>query len=170
MVTLVKETGDVVENANSYVDVAESDDFADEILLTPSEWKDLDTADKEIRLIRATRLIDTLVKWNSDIEDTDQELAWPRKEFDDNTGRTIKNDVVPDAVKEATFMLAYQESQSGSLFETQDVVKSERYGRTQVEYATTTQSREYGDSGLFLRRLRVLGYASGEANIGVRRS
>lgn len=94
-------------SSNSFATVSEADDYFDERLNT-SDWDDASTDDKERALIMATRRIDreTFEGTRVDPDPEDQQLAWPRTGVVDQDGRVFDNDVIPDAIKHATFELA----------------------------------------------------------------
>ena len=163
------EDGTIVSGADSYLSLSESDTIAEELLLDPTEWTGLSDPDKEKYLKRATKEVDLKNNWNSEIKDREQALAWPREEFKDVAGRTIKNDIVPQLVKEATLFLAYNQATEGSTFTVSPSVKSESYGDTSVEYSGVAGNSN-GEADFFLRLLRQNGYSSGSSIVRVYRN
>jgi len=166
---ITPEDGSVVSGANSYVSVSDSDSIADELLIDPSEWITLSQNQKEKYLKRATRELDLKNNWASDVKDTDQALGWPREEFEDAAGRTVKDDIVPQLVKEATVFLAHNQVVNGSTFAKTDKVTEESYGDTSVTYAGVSGD-SVGEADFFLKLLRSKGYASSTSIVNVYRS
>ena len=66
---------------NSYASIAFADDYA--LLRVPSDtvqaaWAALDTPDKSMYLVNATRFLDSAAVWIGDRYSRDQQLDWPR--------------------------------------------------------------------------------------------
>lgn len=160
---LVEEDGTIVSGANSYLSEEESDTIADDLLIDPTEWTGLSSAQKELYLKRATMELDLKNNWVSEIKDTDQELAWPREEFEDKAGRTVADNIVPQIVKEATLFLAHYQATEGSTFSNSTGVTEESYGDTSVTYAGVEGGNTNGEADFFLKLLRSKGYSSGSA-------
>jgi len=116
--TLTKETGAGLVDANSYADVADGDAYHAGHLYA-SAWTGATTASKTAALVMATRLIDAEYQFGS-VQTTDgQALAWPRYRCPDpDRDATLRvglllaaenwvpEDSVPKAVVQATCELA----------------------------------------------------------------
>ena len=116
--TLIKETGAGLANANAYADVADGDAFHDGHLYA-TEWTGATTASKTAALVMATRLIDAEYQF-SGVKTTDsQTLLWPRYRCPDPdrdatlrvglllaSENCVPEDSVPKAVIQATCELA----------------------------------------------------------------
>jgi hypothetical protein len=76
--TLVKEDGTGMSNANTYASVADGDSYH-EAHLYASDWTGATTATKEAALAMATRLIDGSYQFNGFKYTTEQALQWPRE-------------------------------------------------------------------------------------------
>src|SRR5258708_19869675 len=75
--TLIKEDGTGVANANSYVDANDGDAYHEGHLYV-SAWTAATTANKEAALVFATRLIDAEFQFNCWRSNDEQALQWPR--------------------------------------------------------------------------------------------
>ena len=105
--TLNKEDGTGMADANSYADVADGDMFH-EAHLYASAWTGATEQRKEAALMMATRLIDSQFQFRGFRAHGEQALQWPRTECPDPDrvsvgwgGRTpecVEPDVVPTAV------------------------------------------------------------------------
>jgi hypothetical protein len=113
--TLNKEDGSGMGNANSYADVADGDMYH-ETHLYASAWTGATEARKEAALMMATRLIDSQFQFRGFRAHSDQALQWPRTECPDpdrgsvvwgvRTPECVEPDVVPAAVLAATCEMA----------------------------------------------------------------
>ena len=80
--TLVKEDGTGMSDANSYADVADGDMYH-EAHLYASAWTGATEQRKEAALMMATRLIDSQFQFNGSRTNASQALQWPRAECPD---------------------------------------------------------------------------------------
>lgn len=101
------EDGTIVADANSYVSVAEADDFLCNSL-TPTEWDALTTADRERLLIASTRWLDQQARWyGTPVDDTGvNDLRWPRSGVCDRDDLPIAEDEIPVQLRQAVMELA----------------------------------------------------------------
>lgn len=76
--SLVKEDGTGLSNANSYANVADCDTYHTNHLYG-SDWSGAVTATKEAALIMASRLIDGCYQFNGKKYTTEQAMQWPRE-------------------------------------------------------------------------------------------
>jgi hypothetical protein len=76
--TLIKEDGSGLANANSYADVAEGDAFH-EAHLYASDWTGASAGTKTAALVLATRLIDAHYQFRGFKAHGSQALQWPRE-------------------------------------------------------------------------------------------
>jgi hypothetical protein len=86
--TLIKETGDGLADANSYAAVADGSAYHDGHLY-PIPWTAADAATQAAALVMATRLIDTLFRFQGFKRLSTQALQWPRRwvrDPDNNSG------------------------------------------------------------------------------------
>ena len=104
--TLIKETGAGLANANAYADVADGDAYHDGHLYA-SAWTVATTPNKTAALVMATRLIDAEYQFGGVRAQADQALQWPRQDCPDaDAADVLADDVVPKAVVQATCELA----------------------------------------------------------------
>lgn len=89
--TLIKEDGSGLANANAYANAADGDAYHDGHLYA-SAWTAATTGNKEKALVMATRLIDSLFQFGGFKRLSTQTLQWPRRECRDPD---ISNGVVP---------------------------------------------------------------------------
>ena len=80
--TLIKEDGSGMANANSYASVADGDTYHEGHLYATA-WTGAATASKEAALVMATRVIDAMFRFNGFKRMTGQALQWPRRECRD---------------------------------------------------------------------------------------
>lgn len=99
------ETGNADPDANSYGAVEDADDYIS-TLAQSSDWDALVEDDKEKFLVRASRYIDQVVKWNGCRVDQDSGLRWPRAGCYDQDGFEISDDVIPILLQQAVFEFA----------------------------------------------------------------
>jgi hypothetical protein len=117
-VTLVKEDGTGLANANSYASAADGDAYHGKHLYA-SAWTAATTGNKEIALMMATRLLDACYQWNGFRRNNSQALQWPREACADPDRRNVRfvaldtvigpfveNNVVPQVVIDAACELA----------------------------------------------------------------
>ena len=104
--TLIKEIGAGLADANSYADVADGDAYHEGHLYA-SAWTVPSADQKAVALVMATRLIDAEFQFNGLRTVMTQALQWPRQECpspDDD--EVLPEDSVPAAVVQATCELA----------------------------------------------------------------
>src|SRR6186713_2161702 len=104
--TLIKETGAGLADANSYASGADGDAYFDGHLYATA-WTAATLANKEKALVFATRLIDAeylFAGWKTTEE---QALQWPRMSCRNPDGEDdLPTDAVPKAVQDAACELA----------------------------------------------------------------
>ena len=108
--TLTKETGGGLANANAYADVADGDSYHDGHLYATA-WTAATSGQKSAALVMATRLIDSQYQFGGVKANESQALQWPREECHDPdadgwNGGTVADSVVPKAVMDATCEMA----------------------------------------------------------------
>jgi len=96
----------LVLNTNSYVEIADADDYL-ETRIDSANWFDADDEIKEQALVTATLLIDDN-SWIGSAVSSSQALAWPRDNATYNDARlglsvTFANDEIPSRVKVAVY-------------------------------------------------------------------
>jgi len=104
--TLVKETGAGLANANAYANAADGDAYHEGHLYATA-WVAASAANKDAALVMATRLIDGQFQFAGWKTSASQALQWPRASCLDPDGEEdLPADAVPKAVVEATCELA----------------------------------------------------------------
>ena len=104
--TLIKETGAGLVDANAYASVADGDAYHDGHLYGTA-WVNALPDQKAVALVMATRLIDGQYRFSGTKVSAGHALQWPRVECrDPDTGDSVPEDAVPKAVVEATCELA----------------------------------------------------------------
>jgi hypothetical protein len=105
--TLIKETGAGLANANSYANAADGDAYHDGHLYAAA-WTAAALANKEGALVMATRLIDAEYRFAGWKTSATQALQWPRASCldPDAEDADVPADAVPPAVLAATCELA----------------------------------------------------------------
>jgi hypothetical protein len=118
--TLIKEDGSIVTDANSYADVAECDAYHEGHLYA-SAWTAASSTNKAAALVMATRVIDQSYKFNGFKRDVAQKLQWPRVRcpdpdqdvyirqgafFDPAQGNYFDETKIPQILKDATCEMA----------------------------------------------------------------
>jgi len=104
--TLIKETGAGLANANAYADAADGGAYHDGHLYA-SAWTAAILADKEKALAMATRLIDGQYQFDGVKASEAQALQWPRRQCrSPDEEDELADDLVPKQVIEATCEMA----------------------------------------------------------------
>ena len=115
IVEMIVETGDCIEGANSYVDLA----FANQFMTNHGrkEWLALDEEIKKTTLIKATTYVDNLFTWKGLKSRQEQALSFPRTNISDLDGFEVLG--IPIKLKQAICEAAYY-GFSEELFSTYD--------------------------------------------------
>ena len=106
---LIKETGAIVTDANSYADVTDADAY--QLDRGRQAWADADAAVKAAALVRATDYIETRFgrKFVGAPVGDVQELAWPRTgAVYPRTGNPFPIDEVPEDILNGTILYAIE--------------------------------------------------------------
>jgi len=105
-VTLIKEEGTGLSDANAYASAADGDAYHDGHLYA-SAWTAATTANKEKALVMASRLIDGQFQFDGSRVKETQALQWPREGcHDPDAASAVARNVVPKSVVEATCEMA----------------------------------------------------------------
>ena len=111
-------------SSNSYLTAAETGDVLSLVAASSrcKAWNALATADKELFLMRATRLLEQFMEWDGRKVMDDQPIGWPR-DFVYGPDRCLylPNNVIPTQVKEAQALMALHLSEG---FEADDQAAS----------------------------------------------
>ena len=110
--TLVKEDGSGLADANAYANAADGDAYHEGHLYATG-WTAATADKKAAALVMATRLIDALFQFNGVRTKATQALQWPREDCPDPDAnadvvgqRLVLSNVVPKAVLDATIETA----------------------------------------------------------------
>lgn len=119
---IVVEDGTGIENAESYISVADADDYVSKWHGTVTDWTGLDEdwtglgeAGKERALRMGTRYIDSF-EFLGLRAFTAQALSWPRVAVGPIDGQYYTANVVPDAIASATVEAALKVAKGEDLF------------------------------------------------------
>lgn len=129
----VVESGAGLSNANSYVSVADADDY--HTLRNNTGWDSLSDEVKQASLLYATSHIDARYSWPGYVGNVNQSLGWPRTSAYDKEGRILSS--VPQKLKDAVCELALIHATTeaiNSTFERGGAIKAEQVGPVSVEY------------------------------------
>ncbi len=117
----------------SYATVAEADAF---LAVDPERsmaWADLDPEGKGLRLIAATRRLDSL-RWAGSKADDAQAAEWPRRGLFYETGDAVPGDAIPERLEQACILLSGDYA-AGRVDDGEDgVIQSERVGPIATTY------------------------------------
>ena len=104
--TLIKEDGTGLSNANAYASAVDGDAYHDGHLYATA-WTGATAEQKEAALVMATRLIDSQYQFGGVLADEEQALQWPREDCRNPDGADfLDSDAVPQAVVNATCEMA----------------------------------------------------------------
>ena len=124
--TLIKEDGTGLVDANAYADADDCDAYHEGHLYATA-WTGASAGTKDAALVMATRLIDALFQFNGVRTKATQALQWPREDCPDPDAnpdsvgqRFVLSDVVPKAVADATCESAQRRHESRGLHYTLD--------------------------------------------------
>lgn len=96
---LIVEDGTIVAGANSYVSLAEADNYFENHPYYSANWSELSDEQKEAFLTYATRSADTLFRWKGYPVSLAQNLGWPRTAAYDKYGLEYLSTAIPNGIK-----------------------------------------------------------------------
>jgi hypothetical protein len=172
--TLIVETGAIDPNANSYASIAQAD-ARHSTSTSADAWDNLDPAQKEQRLITATRRLDALFDWVGTPYRHDQPLGFPRRNLYDQTGRPVYMKTVPTTVRNAAIDLALwlpEDTPSASSAGTDDVIEEITLGPIGIKMAaasssgTTPTARPLIPSDIIMALRHFGSYVGGGVGVG----
>jgi hypothetical protein len=135
MATLVYTPG--ASNANSYCDST----YADAYFAARVGSDNWSSADKDVALIHATRVLDSTFVYTGYVDsESTQALRWPRTYVYDRDGREVSETIIPDPVKQATCELALHISVSGGYSAEVNDVKALRVGPIRIDSNVNSSS------------------------------
>lgn len=75
--TLVVESGEAKDDANTYISLDDADTYMEGRLHTTA-WDEAEDSEKNAALVQAARILNHYIRWLGYKADEDQALAWPR--------------------------------------------------------------------------------------------
>lgn len=141
---LVVETGQGLNNSESYVSVASADTRLAALGLT--NWATITTAEKEQALRRSTNYLEQSyrARWKGNRHTVAQALAWPRNGVVVDDFITVASNVVPPEVVNACADLAFKAAAGDLNADLDRAVIREKVGPLETEYsAHSPQSVRY---------------------------
>lgn len=152
----------LVVGVNSYVSLAEADDFFNNFIYNET-WINATVDEKERSLITATAMLDNNFLWYGEKTDPNQPLAFPRTYPDDCTDPNE----IPQEIKDATCLQA-QYLMDFPVYGKTDKIKKTKLDVMEVEYFESQyDSADYIYEGMILS-LKCLGkpyYNNSDAGI-----
>lgn len=168
-IELVVETGNCLDNANSYVDLDFADKYNAERART--SWSALDDEQKKRLLILGTDYIDHYYKWHGYKSTSRQALSFPRVRLIDADGFIVNG--IPLNLKKAVVEAAYLNISNETLYETKSEngnIKREKLDVIETEYFekknTVDYSSIYTILNSLLNGLYITGYEQTTVNVG----
>jgi len=140
--TFVVEDGTGLSTANSYLSVADADQY-NENNSASTDWSGATQANKEKALRLATRYLDVRYDglWKSFRTNETQALAWPRAYAVDQDGYYWDSDEMPQRLEDATAELALRVIEGDTLFA--DITKPGTIKSQSVTVGPIQKSIEY---------------------------
>lgn len=142
---MIVENGTGLVDANSYVDIAYSDNYFTSHGVFA--WSDLTEEQKEVLLIKATDYIDNVYQWLGTKLNKEQALRFPRENLYDYEGIEVTD--IPKALKDAVCESVNVLMKNTELFQSVNengAVTSEHIGELSFTYDVTQKIK---DSTLF---------------------
>lgn len=163
---LTVESGNGDSNADAYLSRSEASSYFSN-RDNPSIWTNASDGDKDAAILYATKYLDSMFKWKSNIIDKSQALDWPRESFEDEQEREYGGKVVPQPIKDATAELALKHLEEGLNSTKQEgrEIRRERAGSSEIEYFAGSGSRDFGYIKMLVQHL---GSPAGKINKLVR--
>lgn len=155
----VVEDGSGLNNATSLVSLSFADDYFEADAAFFAAWDALADADKQLRLIRASRVVEQKVFWRGSKAVDDSAFSWPRDCMVDRNCIAIENDVIPEPVKQLVCeMLKLLES--SDITTGQDVDNLKRLKVDVIELEWQDKTSQPSLPSIFNDIIRGLGYLS----------
>jgi hypothetical protein len=95
-------------SSNSYVTLAQADQYHDNRVASSTTWGDSSENNKIRAILWATELLESLYDWNGAVTITTQKLAWPRSGLWNRNGYALDEDTLPEPIRDATAEFARQ--------------------------------------------------------------
>lgn len=140
---LTVENGTGLANADSFVSVADADTYW--AARNDTAWAAAEVATKEAALRMAAEYIGFAYRWTGFKRLDTQSLAWPRVSVSDVYGLPVSNAIVPNEVRQASFLLA-KEALTTDLLAPTD--KGDSAIEESVSLGKITQTRKYAENSI----------------------
>lgn len=149
------EEGTGILDSNSYVTVEYADGYFS--MRSEKTWLELENAEKETALVKASDYIDNAFKWCGQKENAKQALKFPRKNLFDEDGYEVKGvpRAIKDAVCECAFLISSGNKMYRKLSDKGDVV-SEHIGSLAFSYDVSSKIKDSSVYEQITLRLRGL--------------
>lgn len=95
-------------SSNSYVTLAQADQYHDDRVASGTTWGDSSENSKTRAILWATELLESLYDWNGAVTTTTQKLAWPRSGLWNRNGYALDDETLPEPIRDATAEFARQ--------------------------------------------------------------
>ena len=105
-VFLVADGTTATNAATSYASVLEADDYLSLSREYLPAWTALTTAEKQVYLMHASRLMDQTIKYTGTLASTDTNLRWPRDNAFDCDAKLYDNTEIPEPIKATAIEIA----------------------------------------------------------------
>lgn len=153
--TFIVEDGTGLLNSNSYLSVAEADQYF-ENHGDPIAWTGSTVPQKEEALRLATQYIDTVYGdiWVERRSSEAQSLDWPRAFVNDRDGFAVESDIVPQDVKDATAEAAVRHREGTDLLP--DIDTPGGIKREKVKVGPIEEDITYTGSGGQVVQFRII--------------
>jgi hypothetical protein len=157
MSTITVEDGTGVTNANSYVTIANVDDYVTALgndAITSNDWQSLTDDQKGEAIIVAAQYLERMVRWyglpyfpSRPIGNTPspkaQTMAWPRTKMHDSHGGAVAPGTIPSELKQAQMFLTLQfckdPSEAQVTIENVSPLKNMKIGPIAMDFTATQQ-------------------------------
>lgn len=149
--------------ANSYIDSVDATAYLTNIVGSES-WLSLDENAKNASLIQSTQTLDASFDWAGAIASDTQDLRWPRAGVYDRDGRSIASDIIPNAIKNATALLALHLIQAGGVKSVSNNVKSLKVGPISIGLDSSESINDQIVPSYIISLMNALGLYTGPRN------
>ena len=129
------ETGSGSPTANSYASVEFANQYIQLFHDNNESWVNMSDQQKEALLVYSTKFVDSLLRWESELKNDEQALAFPRKDFRDADGRKVSEESVPPILVEIVVDFAIEHLVNGLSNDFYKLIR-EDFGDTSDTYSS----------------------------------
>lgn len=163
--TFTVEDGTNIAGSNSYLTVAEADDYFVIDRVFCEVWDALSPSDKQYRLAWAARILDQKVRWKGVRTDETQSMEWPRQATYDRNGVSIDSDEIPEQLKDAVCeFVKFVQTEDPTVGAGVDYIRAITLDVLEIEYQEGTSQNDFPN--LLNSLLRGLGAYPVPGNFG----